>query len=158
MRQPGWRTEDLKPQPLRSGAKPRLGEAKTLQRREHIVGHEGQSQPRRVGPEAPAQHHSSGQVVLNHIVQRFDRTGLLAMLFQQLLGLPGQLFAGRREVFRSLPLQIVCPAACECGWQCSATVQRLLAVLPVGGGQRVCHFSGPRSAGPRTDDGGQWRA
>lgn len=28
----------------------------------------------------------------------------------------------------------------------------------VGGGQRVCHFSGPRSAGPGTDDGGQWRA
>jgi len=27
----------------------------------------------------------------------------------------------------------------------------------VGGGERVCHFSGPRSARPRTDDGGQWR-
>ena len=33
-----------------------------------------------------------------------------------------------------------------------------LSQITVGGGERVCHFSGPRSARPRTDAGGQRRA
>jgi hypothetical protein len=28
----------------------------------------------------------------------------------------------------------------------------------VGGGLRMRHFGGPQGAGPRKDDGGQWRA
>src|SRR5579883_2175091 len=100
MHQSAWRTEDLKPQPLRSGAEPGLGEPGPLQRREYVVGDERQPQPRRIGAEARARHHTSSQVVLHYIVQRFNRTGLLAMPFQQFLGLPLPLVARHREVSR----------------------------------------------------------
>jgi hypothetical protein len=32
------------------------------------------------------------------------------------------------------------------------------ARIDVGGGLRMRHFGGPQGAGPRKDDGGQWRA
>jgi len=92
------RGEDEKAQPLGPRCQQLRRQRQPFERREHVEGEHRQPQPGSIGAEIFARHDAAGQLVLDHLMRGFDRSGLLAMLLKQFLPRPLPQVAGHREM------------------------------------------------------------